>query len=129
MDPVGDAATRWAGQLAAWEIPDEILGQAPETPWTCPPADFAVDGEDPVSTAATPFEREVLPPDGLVLDVGCGGGRASLALVPPAARIIGVDQSVDMLRHLAPAARPGPTSWYATTSPTTCRTSGRSWTR
>ena len=106
VDPVGDAATRWAEQLAAWEIPDEILAQAPETPWTCLPADFAVEGEDPVSTASTPFEREVLPPDGSVLDVGCGGGRASLALVPPAARIIGVDQSADMLRQLERSAAP-----------------------
>ena len=110
VDPVGDAATRWAEQLAAWAIPDEILAQAPETPWTCLPADFAVEGEDPVSTASTPFEREVLPPDGSVLDVGCGGGRASLALVPPAARIIGVDESADMLRRLErSAARRGVT--------------------
>ena len=107
VDPAGDAATRWAEQLSAWEIPAEIVAQAPESPWTCLPADFAVGSVGPVSTASSPFEREVLPPDGSVLDVGCGGGRASLALVPPAARIIGVDQSADMLRELErSAARP-----------------------
>jgi len=104
VDPAGVAATRWAEQLSAWEIPAEILARAPETPWKCLPADFAVESEEPISTASTPFEREVLPPDGSVLDVGCGGGRASLALVPPAARVIGVDQSADMLRQLERSA-------------------------
>ena len=104
VDPVGDAATRWAEQLSAWEIPAEIVAQAPESPWTCLPADFAAGPVGPVSTASSPFEREVLSPDGSVLDVGCGGGRASLALVPPAARIIGVDQSADMLRELERSA-------------------------
>ena len=104
VDRSGDAATRWAELLMGWEIPGEILARAPETPWTCVPADFAVEGEDPVSTASTPFEREVLSPDGSVLDVGCGGGRASLALVPPAARLIGVDLSADMLRQLERSA-------------------------
>jgi SAM-dependent methyltransferase len=105
VDPAGDAATRWARQLSAWEIPQEILAQAAETPWTCVPTDFAVEDERPVTTASTPFERQVLPPGGgSVLDVGCGGGRASLALVPPAARVIGVDRSAGMLRQLERSA-------------------------
>jgi len=32
-----------------------------------------------------------------VLDVGCGGGAAGLALVPPAGRVVGFDQSADLL--------------------------------
>ena len=103
MDPDGDAASRWGQQLERWAIPQEILARAPETPWTCVPADFAVD-DGPTRTASTPFELEVLPEAGDVLDVGCGGGRASLALVPPAARIVGVDQSGAMLRQMEGAA-------------------------
>jgi SAM-dependent methyltransferase len=104
VDPEGDAASRWARELERWAIPEEILAHAPETPWTCVPADFAVDGDGPLCTASTPFELEVLPDGGDVLDVGCGGGRAALALVPPAARIVGVDQSGGMLRQLQEAA-------------------------
>ena len=32
------AARRWADQLAAWAIPDEILATAPESPWSLPPS-------------------------------------------------------------------------------------------
>ncbi|TFH20270.1 MAG: class I SAM-dependent methyltransferase, partial [Acidimicrobiales bacterium] len=49
--------------------------------------------------------RTVLPPDrGSVLDVGCGGGRAAMSLVPPAVRVIGVDQSAAMLAEFTRAA-------------------------
>ena len=39
-----------------------------------------------------------------MLDVGCGGGAAGLALVPPASRVDGVDQSPGMLAAFAEAA-------------------------
>ena len=48
--------------------------------------------------------REALPEEGTVLDVGAGGGAASLPLVPPAARIVAVDQSADMLASFAAGA-------------------------
>ncbi|MHB1535014.1 MAG: methyltransferase [Acidimicrobiales bacterium] len=41
---------------------------------------------------------------GTVLDVGCGGGAAGLALVPPAVALTGVDESAAMLAALAEAA-------------------------
>jgi SAM-dependent methyltransferase len=40
-----------------------------------------------------------------VLDVGCGDGRAALALAPPAAMVIGVDPRPAMLDAFADAAR------------------------
>ncbi|MDP9241427.1 MAG: class I SAM-dependent methyltransferase, partial [Actinomycetota bacterium] len=40
-----------------------------------------------------------------VLDVGCGGGAASLALAPPAGRLVGVDPSADLLAEFAAAAQ------------------------
>jgi SAM-dependent methyltransferase len=46
---------------------------------------------------ATTRAAQALPDGGPVLDVGCGGGAASLALVPPAGRITGVDESASML--------------------------------
>ncbi len=50
----------------------------------------------------TRFEREALLgllPDHLtVADLGCGAGTLSAALAPHVARVIGVDQSADMLR-------------------------------
>lgn len=39
-----------------------------------------------------------------MLDVGCGGGRAAMSLVPPAERVIGVDQSPAMLAAFTRAA-------------------------
>jgi SAM-dependent methyltransferase len=103
--PVDDAAGAWAAALARWAIPDEILAQAPESPWSCIPADFAVDGAGTVETPSTPLEREVLPIGGTVLDVGCGGGRASLALAPPAFLITGIDENPAMLAQLTRTAR------------------------
>ena len=103
--PTDDAARDWAAALAGWAIPDEILAQAPESPWACIPSDFAADRSGTVETPSTPLEREVLPIGGTVLDVGCGGGRASLALAPPAAHITGVDENPAMLALLTRTAR------------------------
>jgi SAM-dependent methyltransferase len=46
---------------------------------------------------------EALGDGGTVLDVGCGGGAAGLALVPPAHRLTGVDRSAAMLARFAAA--------------------------
>jgi SAM-dependent methyltransferase len=100
----GPAARRWAEQLALWAIPDEILAQAPESPWGFPPELFAA----PVQPADTPSRRralEALPDGGSVLDVGAGAGAAGLALVPPAGRLTAVDQSPTMLETLVAGAR------------------------
>jgi 2-polyprenyl-3-methyl-5-hydroxy-6-metoxy-1,4-benzoquinol methylase len=98
-----EAAARWAESLASWAIPDEILAAAPEDPWALPARDFGI-GDGPVGTPSTALERKLLPAGGVVLDVGCGGGRASLALAPPAAAVIGVDPQPEMLAELKRAA-------------------------
>lgn len=98
------AAKQWADLLAAWAIPQEILNAAPESPWGFPPALFAVTD----SAADTPSRRralEELPPGGAVLDVGAGGGAGSIPLVPPAARLVAVDESREMLEAFAARAR------------------------
>ena len=77
-----------------------IVEQAPESPWFHDPAAFAADetiARDSVSARRAIEALEPLAGTGTVLDVGCGGGRSSLALVPPASRIVGVDESAAML--------------------------------
>lgn len=102
----GPAARRWAEDLASWTIPPEILERAPEPPWGCPPELFAHAAEDAVAPGAplTPSNRralEALPDGGSVLDVGVGGGAASLPLAPPAASVTGVDENPRMLAAFA----------------------------
>lgn len=86
----------WRRDLAEWSIPKRILDQAPENPWIYPPAYFQVDDviTDSVSHQKA---REAVPAGGSILDIGCGGGVAALACVPPAAKAIGVDLQPKML--------------------------------
>jgi SAM-dependent methyltransferase len=94
------ALQQWADALRAWAIPDDIMSEAPESPWGFVAEPFvnrATDaGKAPPSRSAT-RALEVLPQGGSVLDVGSGAGAASLALVPPAAHVTAVDPSAEML--------------------------------
>jgi SAM-dependent methyltransferase len=98
-----EADGRWRAELAGWEIPPAILAQAPESPWGFPPELFAAP-PDPVDTPSRDRALDVLPDAGSVLDVGCGGGAGGLALVPPAALVVGVDESDRMLATFSAAA-------------------------
>ena len=100
------AAQRWADQLAAWAIPEEIMAQAPESPWEFSPALFKGPPPEPgPETVSQRRAKEALPEGGSVLDVGCGGGAAGLALVPRAARVVGFDQSAELLAIFSDRAR------------------------
>jgi SAM-dependent methyltransferase len=102
---ITEAAARWAECLERWAIPDEILAQAPVSPWQHDTAMFVVDDTLDRNAHAAEIARVVLPAvGGSVLDVGCGGGRAGLSLVPPAERVIGVDQSPAMLAEFTRSA-------------------------
>lgn len=99
------AAETWSRLLASWALPEDILAQAPASPWAHDPATFAVDDTLEHDTVASRMTREVLPATGgSVLDVGCGGGRSSLALAPPATTLIGFDENPRMLEQFATAA-------------------------
>jgi hypothetical protein len=100
---VSEAAARWRDELAAWTIPDEILAQAPESPWGFPPELFAAP-PDPVDSPSRDRALEALPDSGSVMDVGCCGGAGGLALAPPAALVVGVDASEQMLASFDRAA-------------------------
>ncbi|MGA1418505.1 MAG: class I SAM-dependent methyltransferase [Ilumatobacteraceae bacterium] len=90
----------WRSSLKNWAIPEEILRQAPESPWTHLVEKFTVNSNDTIRTPSIDRALEALYGDSTelsVLDVGCGGGRASYALVPPATHVVGVDQQPAML--------------------------------
>lgn len=104
----GDAIAAWRAALEAWAIPDEILAAAPESPWTFPVELFArraVAATERPPTPSTSRALEALPPGGVVLDVGVGGGAACLPLAGSASLLVGVDTSQDMLRSFASAAQ------------------------
>ena len=106
-------AQRWHHALQQWGIPQEILDHAPRSPWIHPTESFRPSGD---LRAPTPSFRRALEaltasgprshPSGRpsVLDIGCGGGRASLALVPEAEVIVGVDHQASMLAVFAEEA-------------------------
>ena len=98
-------AEHWASSLASWALPEHIVANAPESPWVHDVSTFVVDDTLDRDAVSARVAREVLPPaGGTVLDVGCGGGRSSLVLVPPATELIGVDQHGAMLDAFVAAA-------------------------
>ncbi len=76
----------------------EILAAAPQDPHRHVPDRFV----PPATPEDTPSRRAALqllgPAGGTVLDVGCGGGAAGIALVPMVSHLTGVDHADDMLR-------------------------------
>jgi hypothetical protein len=105
---VMSAAARWAEALQQWAVPEEILASAPESPWGFPTEVFTEATRRALADPPTPTHEsiaEVMPVGGVLLDVGCGSGAASLPAAPPAGLIIGVDEGRDMLQALADAAQ------------------------
>jgi SAM-dependent methyltransferase len=101
------ALERWREQLAGWAIPTEILAAAPESPWGFPVGLFRSRARRAGSGPATPSNLEAarhLPPGGGVLDVGAGGGAASLPLAGVAGRLVAVDESPEMVASFLAAA-------------------------
>jgi SAM-dependent methyltransferase len=90
------AAQRWKESLALWALPQEIIDQAPESPWIHPAVLFQI----PSKIELTPSHQraiEKIPIGGSILDIGCGGGIAAFAVTPPATHVIGVDHQPEML--------------------------------
>jgi SAM-dependent methyltransferase len=101
---IARATDRWARELAAWAIDPELLAAAPETPYGFPPGLF---GAHRGAAATLDAVREVSPSS--VLDVGCGGGAASVPV--GAAELLGVDESAELLARFTAAGGPGTRSW------------------
>lgn len=103
-----NALERWRRDIALWGVPEEIIAKAPESPWGFPVDLFRVRSEraaGAVPTVSTLRAREALAPGGSVLDVGVGGGAASLPLGDLAGLIVGVDTSSEMLATFREVAR------------------------
>ena len=101
------ALARWREQLEDWAIPEEILAAAPESPWGCPVGLFRSRARRAGSRPATPSNREAarfLPAGGTVLDVGAGGGAASLPLAGLAGQLVAVAGSPAMVAAFRAAA-------------------------
>jgi len=104
---VAGALARWREQLEGWAIPEEILAAAPESPWGCPVGLFRSRARRAGSRPVTPSNREAarfLPAGGTVLDVGAGGGAASLPLAGVAGQLVAVDESPAMVAAFLAAA-------------------------
>jgi SAM-dependent methyltransferase len=101
----------WRDRLAAWAIPDDIVANAPESPWGFATECFRRRGESLPDRSPTPTTRralEALPKGGTVIDVGVGGGATSLPLAGRAGSVVGIDAQADMLDgFLANAAAAG----------------------
>ncbi|MGY1707929.1 methyltransferase [Geodermatophilus sp. SYSU D00758] len=91
------AGQRWADELAEWAIDPGILAAAPESPYGFPPGLFGSTRRAGLTVAAV---RAVAPRS--VLDVGCGGGAASIPV--GAAELLAVDSSPEMLERYRAAA-------------------------
>jgi SAM-dependent methyltransferase len=98
------AANKWKEDLQAWGIPQEIIDQAPESPWIHPPVLFQI----PKQIELTPSHQkaiDALPVDGSILDIGCGGGIAAFAMGNKAGKVIGVDHQPEMLEMFTQNAK------------------------
>lgn len=107
QEELGGALERWREELEAWAIPEEILERAPESPWGFPVGMFRAKTDQVRAREPNPSARQALrhlEPGGTVLDVGAGGGAASLPLAAVAGRITAVDESEGMTRAFLEAA-------------------------
>jgi SAM-dependent methyltransferase len=107
VQQVESPADKWRECLMGWGIPGEILDQAPQSPWVHPPESFKPLSDLTLATPSWVRAKEALDAcrsGSQILDIGCGGGRGSLGLAPPAIRIIGVDQQQTMLDMFAKEA-------------------------
>lgn len=90
------ASTRWRELLQARAVPAEIRAAAAHDPYRHDPRRFAAP-EQPPDTPSRRAGLALLDGGGTVLDVGCGAGAASLALLPAATHLTGTDHAEDML--------------------------------
>jgi SAM-dependent methyltransferase len=97
----GTAADRWRELQEARAIPAEIVAGARHSPYKHDPGHFGAP-ERPQDTPSREAALRLLgDTGGTVLDVGCGGGRASLAVAEAATELIGVDHHPGMLERFA----------------------------
>jgi SAM-dependent methyltransferase len=100
---------RWADNLTAWRIPESITSRVTESPWVLPEEVFASRAARQIAEpGGVSYERarEALGASGSVLDVGAGGGAASLPLAAWTTEVTAVDSYEPLLRGLRHRAGP-----------------------
>ncbi len=106
--PEADALLEaWQGASSRWGIPEEILAQAPESPWGYRKKVFSRRAERQIEARegrSLVRAEEALPDGGSVLDVGAGGGASCLPLAERASTIVAVDSDPGMLQSLVSRA-------------------------
>ncbi len=98
------AAEQWRRQLEQWAIPDELLARVEESPYGWSQALWKRRSRASEASPESPtvgIVADLLPMPGTVLDIGIGRGRASLPLAQLEHRLIGVDESIEMLEGLS----------------------------
>jgi SAM-dependent methyltransferase len=96
----------WQEQLASWAIPKEIIEQAPTSPWIHPVELFEIDPDQALKqTPATAAALAGLKDEKSVLDIGCGGGKATFELAGHIKKAIGVDHQSVMLDRYRETAK------------------------
>jgi SAM-dependent methyltransferase len=98
------AIARWDAAIAEHIPPDWILRQAPESPLAYPPSLFRASNGRVTASMTERMARAGLGSDKSVLDVGSGGGAASIGLAAHARTLVAVDPSTAMLANFAEAA-------------------------
>jgi SAM-dependent methyltransferase len=100
---------RWARDLAAWCLPASVTDTVDESPWVLPTEVFSRRADRQLANpAGASYARamEALPSGGSVIDIGAGGGVASLPLAPTMTQLTAVDTHQGMLDDLARRAAP-----------------------
>ncbi|MHB8191134.1 MAG: class I SAM-dependent methyltransferase [Ferrimicrobium sp.] len=94
---------RWRREILEWALPEEVTRLAPRSPWVFDPSAFAPDFDAAMSSSHQALALLVAEasreggPAVSVMDVGAGAGAGVLALGGSIARVIAVDQSLEML--------------------------------
>lgn len=105
---MNSALRRWEELQAARRIPREILSVAARTPWRMDVDYFRpprVPPDTPSREAAWALLSEGCDRcGGIVVDVGCGAGAASLAVAARTSFVIGIDERPEMIDAFAQAA-------------------------
>src|SRR5262245_26698484 len=108
-ETLAELAGRWRDDLASWAIPEEIMRRVPDSPWELPERVFVHRARrqlgGPEGRSAEVALAALATP-GTVLDVGAGGGAASLPLAAAgrATRVVAVDAHPGMLARFTETA-------------------------
>ncbi len=98
----------WTDALTAWEIPEAIGARCTDPPWVLPAEVFSRRADELIARpdgASYNAALEALGNGGSILDVGVGGGAASLPLASRCASLFGVDAHRAMLDDFCDRAR------------------------